>query len=78
MADAVRLRHMTRQRHDGNLQQLFQGPIAMLRAYAGPYAVQQCFKQMDASMFYECDVMQRPPGSRQWVRGTHHFQMFVC
>ncbi len=68
--ELVRVRQSTRQKHPGNLESLFAGPLAMIRTYAGPYALQQSYKQMEASMFYGCDVIQRPSGSRQWVSTT--------
>jgi len=63
----VRVRQSSRQKHPGQLEQVFRGPLAVIRAHAGQYALQQSYKQMESSMFYSCEVMQRPSGTHQWV-----------
>ena len=65
--ELVRVRQSSRQKHPGQLEQVFRGPLAVIRAHAGQYALQQSYKQMESSMFYSCEVMQRPSGTHQWV-----------
>ncbi|KAK6977354.1 hypothetical protein R3P38DRAFT_2666811, partial [Favolaschia claudopus] len=38
----------------------------MIRELAGPYALQTCFKQMQDSLFYQTEVIQRPNEVRNW------------
>ncbi|KAJ7306987.1 hypothetical protein DFH08DRAFT_720237, partial [Mycena albidolilacea] len=38
----------------------------MIRDYAGPFAVQTCFKQMQDSLFYSTEVVQRPIEVESW------------
>jgi hypothetical protein len=40
----------------------------VLREYVGPYALQRSFKEMELSMYYRTEVLQRPDGVRDWVR----------
>jgi len=35
--------------------------------YVGPHALQRSFKEMELSMFYRTEVLQRPDGVRDWV-----------
>jgi hypothetical protein len=39
--------------------------------YVGPYALQRSFKEMELSMYYRTEVLQRPDGVRDWVRCTN-------
>jgi hypothetical protein len=41
--------------------------LRMIRDYAGPFAVQTCFKQMQDSLFYSTEVVQRPNEVESWV-----------
>ncbi|KAG2740233.1 hypothetical protein P692DRAFT_20753620, partial [Suillus brevipes Sb2] len=43
-----------------NLETLFAGPLALLRKHAGPFALQKCYKEMEQSLFYDTEVVQRP------------------
>jgi hypothetical protein len=36
--------------------------------YVGPYALQRSFKEMELSMYYRTEVLQRPEGMEDWVR----------
>ncbi|KAJ7440880.1 hypothetical protein FB451DRAFT_1442806, partial [Mycena latifolia] len=56
----------SRRQHDSNLESLFCGPLAMLRAQAGPYALQTSYKQMRLSLFYETEVVQLPNEVSSW------------
>ncbi|KAG1811321.1 hypothetical protein EV424DRAFT_1327688, partial [Suillus variegatus] len=53
--------------HVQNLEILFAGPLAQLRQHAGPFALQKCYKEMEESLFYETEVVQRPLGVKTWV-----------
>lgn len=57
----------SRRQHPGNLESLFSRPIELLRKYAGPYAVQTSYTQMQESVYYKTEVVQRPPGVRTWA-----------
>ncbi|KAJ7301095.1 hypothetical protein DFH08DRAFT_649662, partial [Mycena albidolilacea] len=48
------------------IQSLFAGPLKMLRDHAGPLALQTCYKQMQLSLFYSTEVMQRPHEVDSW------------
>ncbi|KAJ7898942.1 hypothetical protein B0H14DRAFT_2331956, partial [Mycena olivaceomarginata] len=50
-----------------NLESLFVGPLKMLRDYAGPFALQTCYKQMQLSLFYTAEVIQRPNETESWA-----------
>ncbi|KAJ7790177.1 hypothetical protein B0H14DRAFT_222894 [Mycena olivaceomarginata] len=39
----------------------------MLRDHAGPLALQTCYKQMQLSLFYSTEVMQRPHEVDSWT-----------
>jgi hypothetical protein len=39
--------------------------------YVGPYALQRSFKEMELSMYYRTEVLQRPEGIEDWVRWVH-------
>jgi len=39
--------------------------------YVGPYALQRSFKEMELSMYYRTEVLQRPDGVRDWVRSPN-------
>ncbi|KAJ7026264.1 hypothetical protein C8F04DRAFT_919706, partial [Mycena alexandri] len=54
------------QTKDSLIRALFAGPLAMLRQYAGPYALNTCYKQMSLAMFYTADVLQLPEGVTNW------------
>lgn len=60
----------SRQKHAAQIESIFPGPLSMLRTYAGPFAVQTSYRQMEASMFYACDPMPKPQGreAEPWVR----------
>ncbi len=44
------------------LKQFSLARLALLREFAGPYALHTCFHQMELSMYYRSEVVQRPPG----------------
>ncbi|KAF8170015.1 hypothetical protein K438DRAFT_1614411, partial [Mycena galopus ATCC 62051] len=48
------------------IQSLFAGPLKMLRDHAGPLALQTCYKQMQLSLFYSTEVIQRPHEVNSW------------
>ncbi|KAJ7112253.1 hypothetical protein C8R44DRAFT_632289, partial [Mycena epipterygia] len=56
----------SRRQHESNLESLFAGPLKMLRDYAGPFALQTCYKQMQDSLFYSTEVIQRPNEIGSW------------
>jgi len=61
------LLQMSRHQHQGHMETVFVRPLALLRKYARPYALQVCYKQMGDSVFYRTEVIQRPEGLRDWV-----------
>ncbi|KAJ7234079.1 hypothetical protein C8J57DRAFT_1090006 [Mycena rebaudengoi] len=48
------------------IRSLFTGPLTSIREHAGPFAVQTCYTQMQASLFYTTEVVQRPTGVTSW------------
>ncbi|KAJ7159151.1 hypothetical protein C8R43DRAFT_861126, partial [Mycena crocata] len=46
---------------------LFVGPLKMLRDHAGPFALQTFYKQMQHSLYYSTEVIQRPSEIPTWV-----------
>ncbi|KAJ7123892.1 hypothetical protein C8R43DRAFT_899499, partial [Mycena crocata] len=40
--------------------------IQLLREHAGPFALQTCYKQMQDSLFYSTEVVQRPSEITSW------------
>ncbi|KAJ7310681.1 hypothetical protein DFH08DRAFT_718770, partial [Mycena albidolilacea] len=62
----IQIRQSSRRQHDSNLESLFVGPLRVIRDYAGPFAVQTCFKQMQDSLFYSTEVVQRPNEVESW------------
>ena len=57
----------TRKHHDTNLECLFTKPLALLRQYVGPFALQTTYREMRQSMYYCAEVLQLPEGHRTWV-----------
>jgi len=57
----------SRRQHAGSIETIFPGPLALLRKYAGPFALQTTFKQMELSMFYQTEVLKCPNGIEDWV-----------
>ncbi|KAH7903945.1 hypothetical protein BJ138DRAFT_1167358 [Hygrophoropsis aurantiaca] len=65
--EMIRVRESSRRQHNFHLETLFTGPLALLRKYAGPFALQTCYRQMEESVFYEAHVVQRPLGVSSWT-----------
>lgn len=57
-----------RHRHPGNLEMLFAAPLALIRKYAGPHALQTCYMQMAASVYYYTESVLLPAALTSWVR----------
>ncbi|KIJ19111.1 hypothetical protein PAXINDRAFT_70136 [Paxillus involutus ATCC 200175] len=55
--EMIRAREISRKRHENNIESLFPGPLKLLRAYVGPFALQTCFKEMEKSVFYDTHVV---------------------
>lgn len=53
--------------HNTHLESVFRHVLKILRQYAGPYALQVSWKQMQESVFYKTEVVQLPDGVRSWV-----------
>jgi hypothetical protein len=68
----------SRCQHAGSIETIFPGPLALLRKYAGPFALQMTFKQMELSMFYQTEVLRRPDGIEDWVCASHSFHQVPC
>lgn len=62
----IRVRNSSRRQHPSRIETVFPGPLQLIRQFAGPFALQKCFEQMEASMFYRTSVLQRPEGMRDW------------
>ncbi|KAJ7252654.1 hypothetical protein C8J57DRAFT_1077321 [Mycena rebaudengoi] len=41
--------------------------LILIRAHAGPFAVQKCYSRMEDSLFYTTEVVQRPAEVTSWV-----------
>ena len=61
-ANHIAVRQTARHKHDGDIEQVFPGPLAMLRQYCGPFALQTSYRQMQLSMYYLFEVLQKPQG----------------
>ncbi|KAJ7257999.1 hypothetical protein C8J57DRAFT_1074030 [Mycena rebaudengoi] len=48
--------------------------ITQLREYAGPYANEKCRREMEESVFYTVEVVQLPPGTRNWRHMLNPFE----
>ncbi|KAJ7163200.1 hypothetical protein C8R46DRAFT_861874, partial [Mycena filopes] len=59
------LNERTEDQNTKNLS-LFAGPLKILRDHAGPFALQTCYKQMQESLFYSTEVIQRPNEVASW------------
>ncbi|KAJ7821487.1 hypothetical protein B0H13DRAFT_1920679 [Mycena leptocephala] len=68
--DLIQVRQSSRRRHESNLGSLFAGPLKILRDHAGPFALQTCYKQMQESLFYLTEVVQRPKEVNSWTEYT--------
>ncbi|TEB18475.1 hypothetical protein FA13DRAFT_1758588 [Coprinellus micaceus] len=64
--EMIKLRDSSRRQHPGQLETLFAGVLQLVRAHGGPFAVQQCYKQMELSLFFMTEVLQLPEGVRSW------------
>ncbi|EDR00234.1 uncharacterized protein LACBIDRAFT_314598 [Laccaria bicolor S238N-H82] len=62
---------VSRCQHAGPIESVFPGPLQVLRMYVGPYALQRSFKEMELSMYYQTEVLQRPDGIQDWVHCTN-------
>lgn len=49
------------------MERVFVKPLAIMRKYLGPFALQKCYKEMHDSTFYITNVVHRPQGLRNWV-----------
>ncbi|THU90540.1 hypothetical protein K435DRAFT_675965 [Dendrothele bispora CBS 962.96] len=56
----------SRRQHNHSVERLFSGVLDLIRSHAGPYALQVCFQQMQESVFYVTDLIQRPSNIRTW------------
>ncbi|KAF9470976.1 hypothetical protein BDN70DRAFT_939288 [Pholiota conissans] len=65
-ADMIRACELSRRQHAGPIELTFPGPIAKLREYAGPLALQVTMREMEQSMFYCAESLQLPDGIRDW------------
>ncbi|KAJ7797425.1 hypothetical protein B0H14DRAFT_2618978 [Mycena olivaceomarginata] len=65
--ELVQVRESSRRRHESNLESLFVEPLKMLRDYAGPFAFQTCYKQMQLSLFYINARMRPNPGQNEYI-----------
>lgn len=65
----IGVRQTARHKHDGDIKQVFPGPLEMIRQYCGPFALQTSYRQMQLSMYYLFEVMQKPQGreAQPWV-----------
>ncbi|KAJ7936968.1 hypothetical protein B0H13DRAFT_1589272 [Mycena leptocephala] len=50
----------------GLIQSLFAAPLKMIRDHAGAFALQTCYVQMQESLFYSTEVVQRPNEVHSW------------
>ncbi|KAF7302905.1 hypothetical protein MKEN_01252800 [Mycena kentingensis (nom. inval.)] len=62
----IRIRDSARVRHPGPIEELYKDILDQLRQYAGPYALQTTYKQMELSVGYLAVQLQRPPEYRRW------------
>ncbi|KAF8802930.1 hypothetical protein BYT27DRAFT_7110909, partial [Phlegmacium glaucopus] len=56
----------SRHHHTTNLESHFAQLLAIIRKYAGPYAVHTCYVQMKESLCYNTEVVQHPPSLQKW------------
>ncbi|KAJ7205782.1 hypothetical protein GGX14DRAFT_397480 [Mycena pura] len=68
--DLAQVRQSSRRHHESNLESLFAAPLKLLRDHAGPFALQKCYKQMQDSLFYSTEVVQRPDEVTSWNTGS--------
>ncbi|TEB23720.1 hypothetical protein FA13DRAFT_1597587, partial [Coprinellus micaceus] len=59
-------RDSSRRQHPRTIETMFPGVLSLLRQLAGPYALQECYKQMEESVFYRVEVVPLPHGVRNW------------
>ncbi|KDR72296.1 hypothetical protein GALMADRAFT_126504 [Galerina marginata CBS 339.88] len=64
--EMIRVRESSRRQHPSNIESIFPGPLSIIRQFAGPFALQTCFKQMELSLFYSVKVLQLPDGMHDW------------
>ncbi|KAJ7820287.1 hypothetical protein B0H13DRAFT_2377898 [Mycena leptocephala] len=64
--DLIQVRQSSRRRHESNLESLFAAPLKMIRDHAGTFALQTCYVQMQESLFYSTEVVQRPNEVHSW------------
>ncbi|KAJ7667377.1 hypothetical protein B0H17DRAFT_1142782 [Mycena rosella] len=62
----IRVRDASRKQHPTQLDSLFKPILDLLRKYAGPFALNTCYKQMSLCMFYSASALQLPDGIRNW------------
>ncbi|KLO11148.1 hypothetical protein SCHPADRAFT_795290, partial [Schizopora paradoxa] len=67
--EMMAVRQTARHKHEADIEQIFPGPLAMLRAYCGPFAIQTCYREMQLSVFYLCEALKKPQGreTEPWV-----------
>ncbi|KAE9395705.1 hypothetical protein BT96DRAFT_1043280 [Gymnopus androsaceus JB14] len=53
----------SRRQYPTHVEQVFRPIIELLRLHAGPFALQKSWTEMDKSVFYNVEVIQRPPGA---------------
>ncbi|KAJ7436413.1 hypothetical protein FB451DRAFT_1193915 [Mycena latifolia] len=63
----TRARESSRKQHPSQIDSMFTQILTHLREHVGPFALNTSFKQMEASVFYQADVLQLPEGTRTWT-----------
>ncbi|KIJ91596.1 hypothetical protein K443DRAFT_114811 [Laccaria amethystina LaAM-08-1] len=56
----------SRRQHDRPIETIFPGSLKILREHAGPFALNTCFREMELSLTYSTEVLQRPDGINNW------------
>ncbi|RDX41108.1 hypothetical protein OH76DRAFT_1324153, partial [Lentinus brumalis] len=65
--DMISVRQSSRRQHpNANLENLFKTVLEQVRKYAGPYALQTVYQQMERSVYYKTEVVLPPQGVKDW------------
>ncbi|PPQ86528.1 hypothetical protein CVT25_007179 [Psilocybe cyanescens] len=52
--------------HPHNIETIFPGPLRLLQKYVGLFTFQNCFKEMENSMFYHTELIHLPDSLNSW------------
>ena len=67
----------TRLRHPSHNDILFSKPLDLIRTHCLLYAVQESYKEMESSLYYQAECLHLPHAFDSWVSGSSPFVLLI-